>query len=186
MKTSTPQPINTHREFAVIDERHQQLRSELNALVAQQRALEQRLLAVLTRDENVEIERISSAIVEGSEIGPMDTEEQLHAEIAAIKLKIAGYRRADVLLRAEKADVRAALSVDAARLVEPKHRAAVRRMVDAIDAFEAALVEAATIRASLSKLGYDPCLPEFSRPLGISLDDYVTTVWISNAREYSK
>jgi hypothetical protein len=157
-------PITSHPLYQVEHEKRSKLREKKRELEAELRDAEQRLQAMLMADEGEESDRLAASLVTGlgEALGVADTREALTARIGDLRLRIGGYRKADLALAKILGDMRAELSVSAAKSLQPAMQAAAANALKAIEGMRAAIADMQTVRAELTDKGYDALLPDFA------------------------
>ena len=181
-------PIANVPEFAKLMAEWAPEREALNALNAELREVEKRLLERQRESEAEQVDRIAAALRAGDKTGGIsESPDALMVRATQLRLLIAAQRRIDTEFRERVREMRAELSVNATMAVKPSHRAAVGNIVAAVDALRQAITAEAGVRRNLAELGYDALLPDHHLPpFKLDQQGYDMSPWEQAARSYAQ
>jgi uncharacterized Ntn-hydrolase superfamily protein len=187
-KNAALAPIASIPEYAALLAEWQPARDALNALNAELREVEKRLLERQRESEAQQVDRIAARLRAGDKTGGIgESSDSLLNRATQLRLLISAQRKIDAEFRDRVREMRVDLSTTASLAVKPAHRAAVGRIVEAVEALRQAIAAEVVVRRNLAELGFDVLLPDHHvPPFKFEEHGYQTAPWEAAAKAYAQ
>ena len=176
-------PIMDHAEFAALSAEVTALRADAEAIKRAIRQLEQRAAEMPDANSADEIDRIARAELNGK-TDDSESMEQIVARIATLRTRYSVARCKLDLKRADLQAMKSTLSVDAAAIYRPRHRAAVANVLAAWTALRNAVRAERQSRVDFHEAGYDSRMPAHGPAIAFAHPGYDLVRWEEAAKAY--
>lgn len=177
-------PIIKNADYARESEKLTRLRREAADRESRLRATETEIHRILTSTEGDD--EAAVALLRDGNVPEIVGVETLTARAADLRRELVAYRKAMTIQKGVMAQLRAELSVTAAEVVAPAHRAAGMKALAAMAALREALAEEKGIRADMVSSGFDDRLPSLHPPVSVKVDqsNWDLAQWERRVRSY--